>query len=102
MSTLSIIEDIKDSISPINQQLTIKLIDLFREEELLDNSLIGNDGEDGINIRWPKSRLFCDISNGKIYISVVPPEPAKLDDMKIEEYEDALSACNRISSILGS
>lgn len=100
MSTLSLLQGVEGSINPINQLLAVDLIDLFREEGLLDNSLIGTDGEEGISIRWPESRLFCNISDGKIYISVIPLEHAKLDDIKFDIYESIIDACNKISHII--
>lgn len=101
MSTMSLLAEVA-SLSDLNRSLAENLINQLRDELLLDGAIVGSDGTDGISIRWPDCKLFCDVTDQEIYISVVPNEPAKLEDLKFDIYRhiQVREACGKIANML--
>lgn len=103
MSTETLLNDVDGDISPVNRAIAIVLIDLLREKGLLEEEpLVGSDGQEGISIRWPVARLFCDVTDALIYISVVPPQPASYRDIHFDiyDYSRYKEAVEKIASIV--
>jgi hypothetical protein len=49
----------------------------------------------------PDSRLFCEIRDGVYIISVIPPIPYTVQDIKVDEYSpsDIKDVCDRIYNL---
>lgn len=86
-------------LSNINRDIAISLLVRLRIEGLIDNhSLIGNDEEDGLSIRWPESRMFCDVTDGEIVISIIPLHVQSFYD--IEKYSFKSDELNAICTLI--
>lgn len=96
------LDKINGEVSEFNIKIAIPLLDELTERNLLNTCIIGTDGEDGISLQWPNSRLFCEIRDGVYIISVIPPLPYTIQDIKIVEYSpsDIKSVCDRIFALV--
>jgi hypothetical protein len=97
-----LLDKISEEISDSNTKMAIPLLDELTERNLLNTCIIGTDGEDRISLHWPNSRLFCEIRDGAYIISVIPPLPYTIQDIKIVEYSpsDIKSVCDRIFALV--
>jgi hypothetical protein len=90
MDVLAIIEAI-DSDEPISIENRDIVISLLKEIQVknstvLQDCITGSDGMDGVSIRWPDFNLFCDVTEGVIYISTVSLLTQNLEDIKFSIY----------------
>lgn len=100
--TQDMLSGLDSPIGDVNQPIVTDLLVSLTERSLVDGSLIGSDGLDGISISWPKLGLFCDVTCGKIYISRVSDEIMSYQDIKLTSYEsDKISdVCVVLASVI--
>lgn len=79
-----------ESISESHKKILIILLDNIKKKNISTKDLLIGpyvDGEDGVCMRWPQSRLFCDILNNKIEIAVVGENYKSLSDIKTDIFD---------------
>ena len=68
----ALIAGIDGTLSLENETVCLALLDHLQYMALIDkDSLVGSDGEEGLSIRWPEARMFCEVWDGMIRVSVV-------------------------------
>ena len=90
-------------ISLINQEIIKDLFTRLIANNLIHSeSPVGSDCEGGVCIRWPEHRLFCDVTGGEIYISVVPIGVTSLHDVKMQifNHTEMDAVCKTLLSII--
>ena len=81
------LDSIDGIVSAENRTLTEQLLGTFADPFYLSNCCCHDDCYGGITIRWFEARMFCDISDDGIFISVIPFEPSTLHDVRRVVYD---------------
>lgn len=100
----NIYQNIDGKISDNNKKIADQLLSQLKEDNLIDEFwLVGSDGNDGLSIRWVSDRsIFCEIWDGKIVISKVPPNSKSYRDVINFEFtkDDIKDVSNKLNSLL--
>ena len=60
----------EDFLSPVTAMIALNLFNALQKRGVIDaHSLVGGDGWEGISVRWPQARMFCEIYEG-LFISL--------------------------------
>lgn len=98
--TTELIDGIDGTLSENHREIAVELLDQLQSRNLLGDVLVGSDGEDGLSMRWPKARMFCEIWEESIHVSVVTKEKSVTRNSFLGG--QCNDACDSISKILSN
>lgn len=92
-----------DRMSQVNIDVARPLMNKMQLGGLISSSpecLIGSDGADGMSIRWPSARLFCDVSEGgSIIVSYVSHHDNRVQNFLFDANETT-EVCDKVASFV--
>lgn len=99
----SLILGIGSELSISHQNIAIQLLNCMQKQNLVDrNTIVDTDCADGLIVRWPSARLFCEIWDNSIHVSTLKENAKSRSDINRQSFspDQLQQVCELITQIL--